>query len=111
MSIIPALVTMQVLKQQGRWPGAGGVYGGYPVSRVDARRRYEIVRARHEDESYRRVGKEDCSDEEVRVLVVLAGVTALILGVGTFALLRCRGARGGLVLLPAVWRVACFGVQ
>ena len=55
--IIPALVTMQVLKQQGRWPGAGGVYGGYPVSRVDARRRYESVRARHEDESYRRVGK------------------------------------------------------
>lgn len=36
MSIIPALVSMQVLKQQGRWPGAGGVYGGYPVSRVDA---------------------------------------------------------------------------
>jgi len=66
--IIPALVTMQVLKQQGRWPGAGGVYGGYPVSRVDARRRYESVRARHEDESYRRVGKEDCSDEEVRHL-------------------------------------------
>ena len=57
VSIIPALVTMQVLKQQGRWPGAGGVYGGYPVSRVDARRRYESVRARHEDESYRRVGK------------------------------------------------------
>ena len=57
VSIIPALVTMQVLKQQGRWPGAGGVYGGYPVSRVDARRRYESVRARHEDESYRRVAK------------------------------------------------------
>lgn len=53
----PPLVTMQVLKQQGRWPGAGGVYGGYPVSRVDARRRYESVRARHEDESYRRVAK------------------------------------------------------
>ena len=57
MSIIPALVTMRVLKRQGRWPGAGGVYGGYPVSRVDARRRYESVRARREDESYRRVGK------------------------------------------------------
>lgn len=87
-----------------------------------------------------------CSDEEVRHLAVLAGVTALFLGVGTFALcacsrhweiifmpcvlvaagvavlyaawrmgrswpLRCRGARGGLVLLPAAWRVACFGVQ
>ena len=56
-SIIPALVTMQVLKQRGRWPGAGGVYGGYPVSRVDVRRRYESVRARHEGESYRRVAK------------------------------------------------------
>ena len=32
VSIIPALVTMRVLKRQGRWPGAGGVYGGYPVS-------------------------------------------------------------------------------
>ena len=32
VSIVPALVTMQVLKQQGRWSGVGGVYGGYPVS-------------------------------------------------------------------------------
>ena len=55
--IIPVLVMMQVLKQQGRWPGAGGVYGGYPVSWVDARRRYESVRARHGGESYRRVAK------------------------------------------------------
>ena len=36
--------------------------GGYPVSRVDARRRYESVRVSCEDESYRRVGKEGCSD-------------------------------------------------
>lgn len=99
--IIPALVTMQVLKQQGRWPGAGGVYGGYPVSRVDARRRYESVRARYEDESYRRVGKEDCSDEEVRHLAVLAGVTALILGVGTFALCAYAG-RWEIIVMPCV---------
>ena len=32
MSIIPVLVMMQVLKRRGRWPGAGGVYGGCPVS-------------------------------------------------------------------------------
>lgn len=32
MSVIPALVTVQVLEQQGRWLGAGGVYGGCPVS-------------------------------------------------------------------------------
>ena len=101
VSIIPALVSMQVLKQQGRWPGAGGVYGGYPVSRVDARRRYEIVRARHEDESYRRVAKEDCSDEEVRHLAVLAGVTALILGVGTFALCAYAG-RWEIIVMPCV---------
>ena len=101
MSIIPALVSMQVLKQQGRWPGAGGVYGGYPVSRVDARRRYEIVRARHEDESYRRAAKEDCSDEEVRVLAVLAGVTALILGVGTFALCAYAG-RWEIIVMPCI---------
>lgn len=114
--IIPALVTMQVLKQQGRWPGAGGVYGGYPVSRVDARRRYESVRARHEDESYRRVSKEDCSDEEVRHLAVLAGVTALILGVGTFALCACSRhweiivmpcvlVAAGVAVLYAAWRM------
>lgn len=116
MSIIPVLVTMQVLKQRGRWPGAGGVYGGYPVSRVDARRRYEIVRARHEDESYRRAAKEDCSDEGVRRLVVLAGVTALILGVGTFALCACSRhweiifmpcvlVAAGVAVLYAAWRM------
>ena len=33
-----------------------------------------------------------CSDEEVRHLAVLAGVTALILGVGTFALRACSRA-------------------
>lgn len=33
-----------------------------------------------------------CSDEEVRHLAVLAGVTALILGVGTFALCACSRA-------------------
>lgn len=101
MSIIPALVSMQVLKQQGRWPGADGVYGGYPVSRVDARRRYESVRARYEDESYRRVAKEECSDEEVRHLAVLAGVTALILGVGAFALCACS-RHWEIIFMPCV---------
>ena len=116
VSIIPVLVTMQVLKQQGRWPGAGGVYGGYPVSRVDARRRYESVCARHEDESYRRVGKGGCSDEEVRHLAVLVGVTALFLGVGTFALCACSRhweiifmpcvlVAAGVAVLYAAWRM------
>ena len=115
-SIIPALVTMQVLKQQGRWPGADGVYGGYPVSRVDARRRYESVRASHEDESYRRVAKEESSDEEVRHLAVLAGVTVLILGVGAFALCACTRhweiifmpcvlVAAGVAVLYAAWRM------
>lgn len=114
--IIPALVSMQVLKNQGRWPGADGVYGGYPVSRAEARRRYESVRASYEDESYRRVTNEDCSDEEVRVLAVLAGVTALILGVGTCLLCVCSRhweiifmpcvlIAAGVAVFYAAWRV------
>lgn len=59
------------------------------------------MRARHEDESYRRVAKEDCSDEEVRHLAVLAGVTALILGVGTFALCAYAG-RWEIIVMPCV---------
>lgn len=101
VSIIPVLVTMQVLKQQGRWPGVGGVYGGYPVSRAEARRRYEIVCARHEDESYRRVAKEGCSDREARILAVLAGVTSLILGVGTFVLCACS-RHWEIIVMPCV---------
>lgn len=100
MSIIPALVSMQVLEQQGRWPGAGGVYGGYPVSRAAARRRYKSVRARHEEASYRRAAKGDCSDGG-RVLAVLAGVTALILGVGTFVLCACS-RHWEIIVMPCV---------
>lgn len=37
VSIIPALVTMRVLKQQGRWPGAGGVYGGLAARETEVR--------------------------------------------------------------------------
>lgn len=116
VSIIPVLVSMQVLKEQGRWPGDGGVYGGYPVSRAEARRRYESVRARHEEASYLRAAKEDYSDREARVLAVLAGVTALILGVGTFALCACSRhweivvmpcvlVAAGVAVLYAAWRM------
>ena len=80
------LVTMWVFERRGRWPGAGGVYGGCPVSRVGVRRRYESVRVSREGGSYRRVAKGGYSDEGVCRLVVLAGVAALILGVGAFAL-------------------------
>ena len=110
------LVTVRVLKQRGRWLGAGGVYGGYPVSRVGARRRYESVRASREGESYRRVAKEGYSDEEVRRLAVLAGVAVLILGVGAFALCACSRHWGiifmlcvlvavGVAAFYAVWRM------
>ena len=76
------------------------------------------MRASHEGESYRRVAKGDYSDEEVRHLAVLAGVTALILGVGTFALCAC-GRRWEIIFVPCVlvaagvaafyaaWRMGC----
>lgn len=67
----------------------------------------------------RRVGKEDCSDEEVRRLAVLAGVTALILGVGAFALCACSRhweivfmpcvlVAAGVAVLYAAWRMGRF---
>ena len=53
VSIIPALVSMRVFKERGRWPGAGGVYGGilFPGLRLDDVTR---VCARREEVSYRR---------------------------------------------------------
>ena len=57
-----------------------------------------------------------CSDEEVRHLAVLAGVTALFLGVGTFALCACSRhweivfmpcvlVAAGVAVLYAAWRM------
>lgn len=98
VSIIPALVSMQVFEQQGRWPGAGGVYGGYPVSRAEARRRYKSVRARHEEASYRRAAKGDCSDGGVswrfsrvsRLLFLVWGRLCCARVAATGRLLSCR---------------------
>ena len=57
-----------------------------------------------------------CSDEEVRHLAVLAGVTALFLGVGMFALCACSRhweiifmpcvlVAAGVAVLYAAWRM------
>lgn len=90
-SIIPALVTMQVLKQQGRWPGAGGVYGGYPTSVCGPSRydvpRYEVAPSYDDCCDSPVSGRVGYSDKEVRVLVVLAGVIGVIVGGG--ALVSC----------------------
>ena len=103
-------VTMWVFERRGRWPGAGGVYGGCPVSRVGVRRRYESVRVSREGGSYWRVAKGGYSDEGVCRLVVLAGVAALILGVGAFALC-VQPPLGGLFSCCACWSplvLPCF---
>lgn len=90
LSIIPALVTMQVLKQQGRWPGAGGVYGGYPVSSCYEVASYDDVAPSYDDGCDSPVsGRVGYSDKEARVLAVLAGVIGVILGGGTLVSCIC----------------------
>lgn len=94
MSIIPALVTMRVLKQQGRWPGAGGVYGGYPVSSCcEAPARPVVGGARIAPVSYAlsargggsASGRGYQSFDGLSLLALLFGLLSLVAGVGFFA--------------------------
>ena len=94
VSIIPALVTMQVLKQQGRWPGAGGVYGGYPVSscyEAPARPVAGGVRIAPVSYAPSARGGSSASGRDYQLfdgfslLALLFGLLSLVVGVGFFA--------------------------
>lgn len=98
MSIIPALVTMRVLKRQGRWPGAGGVYGGYPVSSCyEAPARPVVGGARIAPVSYApsarggssASGRDYQSFDGLSLLALLFGLLSLVAGVGFFAVCMC----------------------
>ena len=110
VSIIPALVTMQVLKQQGRWPGAGGVYGGYPVSSCyEAPARPVAGGVRIAPVSYApsarggrsASGRDYQSFDGFSLLALLFGLLSLVAGVGFFAV--CMYAHlWALCVLPGV---------
>lgn len=110
VSIIPVLVAMQVLKRQGRWPGAGGVYGGYPVSSCDEVPVWPVVGgARMLAVSYAPSarGGSSVSGRDYQLfdgfslLALLFGFLSLVAGVGFFAV--CMYARlWVLCVLPGV---------
>ena len=112
MSIIPALVSMRVLKQQGRWPGAGGVYGGYPVSSCyEAPARPVAGGVRIVPVSYApsarggrsASGRDYQSFDGFSLLALLFGLLSLVAGVWFFAV--CMYAH--LWALCAAWCFAC----
>lgn len=89
VSIIPALVTMQVLKQQGRWPGAGGVRIA-PVSYAPSARGGRSAS-----------GCDYQSFDGFSLLALLFGLLSLVAGVGFFAV--CMYAHlWALCVLPGV---------
>jgi hypothetical protein len=101
---------MQVLKQQGRWPGAGGVYGGYPVSSCyEAPARPVAGGARMLAVSYApsarggssASGRDYQSFDGLSLLALLFGLLSLVAGVGFFAV--CMYAHlWALCILPGV---------
>lgn len=110
VSVIPALVTMRVLKQQGRWPGAGGVYGGYSVSSCyEAPARPVVAGARIAPVSYAPSarGGSSASGRDYQpldgfsLLALLFGLLSLVAGVGFLAV--CMYAHlWALCVLPGV---------
>lgn len=109
VSIIPALVSMQVLKDQGRWPGADGVYGGYPTSCYEAPARPVVGGARIAPVSYAPSARGGSSAsgrgyrpfDGLSLLALLFGLLSLVAGVGFLAV--CVYARlWALCVLPGV---------
>ena len=124
MSVIPALVTMRALKRQGRWPGAGGVYGGYPVSSCyEAPARPVAGGVRIAPVSYvpsarggrSASGRDYQSFDGFSLLALLFGLLSLVAGVGFFAV--CMYAHlwvlcvlPGVLLANAVY-LLCFSCR